>query len=369
MAKWNHMLRIAGSAGLLAVVTASVLPAQPDASAKLERNAPVERTLKGKETHAYTIELTPEQVLDLVVEQRGVDVLVRVLSPDGKELARVDSPNGDAGPENVTLVAPVAGAYRVTVAPLLPNSPEGRYEIRLRELRRATRREQEQARVEWELRLVEEDLNAATRDYDLQRLEQLMADDFTAFSPAGAAASETRTQRLERLEQLRKADPGLIGGRREIDDLSIRLHGDFAVVAGRSITTRVRNDREITVPLRFLHVWRRQEGNWLLVAYQFFPTDPLPRERTVIRVPAAIQKAYAGRYETPGGLPITIDDAGDHLLFQAGDIRIRLYPESETEYFASGPDMELTFVRDSQGRVTHAIQVSGGRAFRRPRLP
>ena len=55
--------------------------------------------LAGGETHAYIFQLENNQLADLVVDQRGIDVAVTLYAPDGRRLTKVDSPNNDVGPE------------------------------------------------------------------------------------------------------------------------------------------------------------------------------------------------------------------------------------------------------------------------------
>ena len=92
--------------------TPSPVTAQP-----LELNKPIERELKDGETHAYTVTLHAGEFLRATVDQRGIDLVVRLFGPDGAKLAEVDSPNGDSGPEPVALEAKTAGVYRIDVAP------------------------------------------------------------------------------------------------------------------------------------------------------------------------------------------------------------------------------------------------------------
>jgi erythromycin esterase len=103
---------------------------------QLEQHRPVERTLGGaKEIHAYTVALEPGQFLDATVNQRGVDVVVRVFAPDGKLVAEIDSPTGEQGDEPIALQAKSGGRYRIEVTPFDPtNGVVGRYEIRLNEI-------------------------------------------------------------------------------------------------------------------------------------------------------------------------------------------------------------------------------------------
>src|SRR5262245_42986418 len=89
---------------LLCVLAFNRLPASVNGqrmAATLQPGQPIERTISGSEVHSYSVHLDQNQFLQLVVDQRGVDVVVRVIAPDGKSLGEFDSPNGDSGPENV----------------------------------------------------------------------------------------------------------------------------------------------------------------------------------------------------------------------------------------------------------------------------
>src|ERR1044071_4998739 len=109
----------------------------------LQPGTTIERQLGPNDSQAFTITLEDNQYVQLVVEQHGIDVVVRVASPDGKSLGEFDSPNGDNGPENVSFVAVRAGTYRVGVTPLRQdgNMESGKIEIRIVELRQATEQE------------------------------------------------------------------------------------------------------------------------------------------------------------------------------------------------------------------------------------
>ncbi|HKP80864.1 MAG TPA: CHAT domain-containing protein [Pyrinomonadaceae bacterium] len=106
-------------------------------SSPLEPGKPIERSINAGEAHSYTLGLTSGQYAHIAVDQRGVDVVVSIFAPDGTRLVQVDMPNGNYGPEPVSLVAETTGAYRVEVLSTSPKMP-GRYEVRLEELRAAT---------------------------------------------------------------------------------------------------------------------------------------------------------------------------------------------------------------------------------------
>jgi CHAT domain-containing protein len=105
---------------------------------QLESGKAIERELAGGGSHAYQLNLEVNQYLNLVVTQKGIDVVVTMTAPDGGLLLEVDSPNGAEGPEPVALVASVSGVHRLVVHSLDKQAASGRYGIVITELRLAT---------------------------------------------------------------------------------------------------------------------------------------------------------------------------------------------------------------------------------------
>ncbi|HWO01233.1 MAG TPA: CHAT domain-containing tetratricopeptide repeat protein [Blastocatellia bacterium] len=99
---------------------------------------PITRELGGGAAHDYRVKLSANDFLRLTVEQKGVDVIVTLLDPQGRKLVEVDSPNGSDGPELLTWVAQAPGDYKLTIGSADKNAPSGRYELRVEELRAAT---------------------------------------------------------------------------------------------------------------------------------------------------------------------------------------------------------------------------------------
>jgi len=86
----------------------SVAQSEQDTLA-LEPGVPIERELIGGQAHAYRVMLAAGQYLHIVVEQRGIDVVVMLFGPEGQRLIKMDSPNGTQGPEPISLVAEASG--------------------------------------------------------------------------------------------------------------------------------------------------------------------------------------------------------------------------------------------------------------------
>lgn len=171
----------------LAQQTSSTTSGSTDAQL-LEPGKPIERELKAKESHSYTVELKMGQFLSAAVSQRGIDVVVRLFAPDGSKIAEIDSPNGRQGDEPIALEAKAAGAYRIEVIPNKQggDAAAGRYEIRINEIlsaedyarRQAEHKRKQQAVIGWlkdnaiPIRTVE----AGNGFEDLQPLKHVLRD-------------------------------------------------------------------------------------------------------------------------------------------------------------------------------------------------
>src|SRR5262249_36041118 len=113
---------------VLFVSLSSLSSAQTAADMReLVKGKPIERALAGGEVHAYSIQLTAGQFVSVIVDQRGVDLVVMAYAPDGKRVARVDGPSGAKGPEKVLLVAETSGAYRLELRSVYEMADGGRY--------------------------------------------------------------------------------------------------------------------------------------------------------------------------------------------------------------------------------------------------
>lgn len=113
---------------------------------QLEVGKPIERELAGGGSHSYRIALAKDQFLHLAVEQRGIDVTLRLLDAAGKEIAEVNTINGTQGMESIKFVANAAGDYRLEVKATEERANAATYQLKLIELRNAM--EADRARTE-----------------------------------------------------------------------------------------------------------------------------------------------------------------------------------------------------------------------------
>jgi len=107
-----------------------VTPLQPGQSIK--------RELAGGHSHAYQISLSSNQFLHVIIRQHELNVATDLFGPDGKQLGEVNSLNDLLGEEHIFLIATAPGVYRLDVKTVMQGAKNGRYEIKIAELRNST---------------------------------------------------------------------------------------------------------------------------------------------------------------------------------------------------------------------------------------
>ncbi|MBI2840835.1 MAG: CHAT domain-containing protein [Acidobacteria bacterium] len=140
--------------GHVAALTAGLLLCPPPlpavsgpANQATGRNAPapallpapgqtISRQVSGGDVHLYQLTLAAGDLLDLVVQQRGIDVVVTLRGPGGIEM-EVDRTLDD-GPEPMLYIAPAAGEYAIEINAPTPGARTAHYDLRVRRIREAT---------------------------------------------------------------------------------------------------------------------------------------------------------------------------------------------------------------------------------------
>ena len=77
-------------------------------------------------------------------------------------------------------------------------------------------------------------------------------------------------------------------------------------------------------------------------------TVPIQPVRPVAKIDPKLLDSYTGRYQFTPDFSITITREGDHLYAQpTGQEMSELYPASDTRFFLTGVDAEISFTRNS----------------------
>jgi hypothetical protein len=93
------------------------------------------------------------------------------------------------------------------------------------------------------------------------------------------------------------------------------------------------------------------------------PSALPPRPRTAINLPAPALSQYVGAYEIALGWGFAIAMDGDALTIRStlGGAPVRLWPETEAEFFVKEVDAQVTFTRVASGAVTGLVLHQYGR--------
>ncbi|HKO96024.1 MAG TPA: serine hydrolase [Pyrinomonadaceae bacterium] len=81
-----------------------------------------------------------------------------------------------------------------------------------------------------------------------------------------------------------------------------------------------------------------------------------PKERKAIKLEAKIFDAYVGEYQLAPNFVITILREGDQFFAKAtGQGKLEIFAETESDFFITALDAQITFVKDDKGQVTHLV--------------
>ncbi|MEM7052461.1 MAG: CHAT domain-containing protein [Acidobacteriota bacterium] len=146
---WPRLASGRGRRRLLLIAVSSLVLAScqaPEAPKVLPFDTPSEDFIEHGTTIELELELTEDQVVELVAEQQDVDLTLKLLSPAAKALLEIDSPTDlceaerlfwvarEAGRHRLQLIAgqgkqhqgPTTGRFRITTRPLRPAQPQDR---------------------------------------------------------------------------------------------------------------------------------------------------------------------------------------------------------------------------------------------------
>lgn len=132
-----------GIGSAASVIPAAGRQASPDAPAVLlNLGAPIEREISGAASHAYQLSVAPGEVARLVVEQRGIDVFIELVAPDGARIARIDDEYRVKGAtESLDVLGGPASTQIVKIHASRPRSSAGSYRIAVEASRAALERD------------------------------------------------------------------------------------------------------------------------------------------------------------------------------------------------------------------------------------
>ncbi|MCA1624260.1 MAG: serine hydrolase [Acidobacteria bacterium] len=106
------------------------------------------------------------------------------------------------------------------------------------------------------------------------------------------------------------------------------------------------------------------------IAREYGWNDFQPKEKTIAKIDPKVYADYVGKYqfEFSSDFVLTVGTEAGNLTTElkqpTGQSKTELFPESETKFFRKDVDIEITFVKDETGQVTHLIFLQEGQEFR-----
>ena len=85
--------------------------------------------MEGGGEHLYLVSAGAGQFLQVTVQQKGVDVVLTLLGPDGGLISTVDRPNGTRGRESLSAQVKDAGVYRLRISTWQRVAAQGTYAL------------------------------------------------------------------------------------------------------------------------------------------------------------------------------------------------------------------------------------------------
>jgi CubicO group peptidase (beta-lactamase class C family) len=83
--------------------------------------------------------------------------------------------------------------------------------------------------------------------------------------------------------------------------------------------------------------------------------------RKIVAVADTVLQSYTGNYELEPGFILAVTREGNHLYGKAGkEAKLELFPESQNKFFLKVADIELEFIKDDKGEISHAIVYQNG---------
>jgi len=99
-----------------------------------------------------------------------------------------------------------------------------------------------------------------------------------------------------------------------------------------------------------------------LAAIVFGEPYQLPQEQKTIALKPDVLDSYVGQYRLPNTVLIITNEGGKLMLVQqaAPESKRELLAKSETDFFLKGAELQIRFVKDEKGQVTHLMILGAG---------
>src|SRR5215213_1950813 len=143
----NLKFNIAGTILIIGLAAVSIAFGQTNPR-KLSPGQSIRREMTGAETHCYQFDLKKGEFFQVSVEQKGIDVMLKLLDAGGNVLATMNSPNGAEGTETLSFAAEKSGDFVLEVSGFQTKLEKGIYILRREFSNKTTAKDRRRVEVE-----------------------------------------------------------------------------------------------------------------------------------------------------------------------------------------------------------------------------
>ncbi|HEY6187321.1 MAG TPA: DUF3471 domain-containing protein [Pyrinomonadaceae bacterium] len=98
------------------------------------------------------------------------------------------------------------------------------------------------------------------------------------------------------------------------------------------------------------------------IAGEYGWLDYLPKEKVIAPIDPKILDDYVGQYQSVPDRIITITNENGKLMANPlAGAKVKLFAESDTDFFLKQAAVQIRFVKDTEGKVTGVVLRQGGR--------
>ncbi len=123
-------------------------PSQAQEAQPLLPDMPIEREIAGGQTQTYAIRLRAGQFIRVVAVQKGINLALTLMAPDGKELWEANFSGIIGGQESLSYEAAADAEYRIVIRPLSDTAKKGIYQLELEVKAAATAEDKKRIKAE-----------------------------------------------------------------------------------------------------------------------------------------------------------------------------------------------------------------------------
>ncbi len=98
-------------------IPSSAIASQQNEETALAVGVSLEREIAGDQSHSYRVAATAGQFVQIIVEQKGIEVDVVIISPDGQKLDEFNASLGSFGAREAPFIARSDGDHRLQIKP------------------------------------------------------------------------------------------------------------------------------------------------------------------------------------------------------------------------------------------------------------